>query len=137
MHTYIHKVYYYETDKMGITHHSNYVRWMEEARMDFLQASGCGMRGIEACGLTSPVVELECRYLAPTTFDDVISIAVSVEGYTGVKLTLSYIMTNSATGAEVFRGRSSHCFINGAGRPVAIGKHHPALDALLRGQAGQ
>ena len=32
---YIHTVQYYETDKMGITHHSNYIRWMEEARVDF------------------------------------------------------------------------------------------------------
>ena len=35
MKDYIHKVHYYETDKMGVTHHSNYVRWMEEARVDF------------------------------------------------------------------------------------------------------
>ena len=37
---YTHKVQYYETDKMGITHHSNYIRWMEEARIDFLEKSG-------------------------------------------------------------------------------------------------
>ena len=36
MNLYQHKVQYYETDKMGIVHHSNYVRWMEEARIDFL-----------------------------------------------------------------------------------------------------
>ena len=36
MNTYIHKVHYYETDRMGITHHSNYIRWMEEARVNFL-----------------------------------------------------------------------------------------------------
>ena len=40
MHTYIHNVNYYETDKMGITHHSNYIRWMEEARTDFLKSAG-------------------------------------------------------------------------------------------------
>ena len=34
---YNHTVQYYETDKMGITHHSNYIRWMEEARVDFLK----------------------------------------------------------------------------------------------------
>ena len=28
-----HKVQYYETDRMGITHHSNYIRWMEEGRV--------------------------------------------------------------------------------------------------------
>lgn len=40
MKPYIHKVQYYETDKMGITHHSNYVRWMEEARIEFLDQIG-------------------------------------------------------------------------------------------------
>lgn len=34
---YIHQVKYYECDRMGITHHSNYVRIMEEARIDFLE----------------------------------------------------------------------------------------------------
>ena len=37
---YKHKVHYYETDKMGIVHHSNYIRWMEEARVDFLDKIG-------------------------------------------------------------------------------------------------
>jgi len=35
MKAYSHKVQYYETDKMGITHHSNYIRWIEQARIDF------------------------------------------------------------------------------------------------------
>ena len=40
MKEYLHKVQYYETDMMGITHHSNYIRWMEEARIDFLSQIG-------------------------------------------------------------------------------------------------
>lgn len=41
MNAYQHTVQYYETDRMGITHHSNYIRWMEEARVDFLQQLVC------------------------------------------------------------------------------------------------
>lgn len=37
---YIHKVQYYETDKMSIVHHSNYIRWFEEARIDWLEKAG-------------------------------------------------------------------------------------------------
>ena len=40
---YNHTVQYYETDKMGITHHSNYIRWMEEARVDFLKQIGLSL----------------------------------------------------------------------------------------------
>ena len=40
MEPYQHTVQYYETDKMGIVHHSNYIRWMEEARTDFMDQLG-------------------------------------------------------------------------------------------------
>ena len=49
MKPYIHKVQYYETDKMGITHHSNYIRWMEEARVDFMEQIGWGYDKMEDC----------------------------------------------------------------------------------------
>ena len=51
MKAYIHKVNYYETDKMGITHHSNYVRWMEEARIDFLDQLGWSFIKLEEEGI--------------------------------------------------------------------------------------
>ena len=47
---YRHVVNYYETDRMGITHHSNYIRWMEEARIDFLNQLGWGYEKFEAEG---------------------------------------------------------------------------------------
>lgn len=43
MKTFIHKVQYYETDMMGVTHHANYIHWMEEARIDFMEAQNAGV----------------------------------------------------------------------------------------------
>lgn len=132
MHTYIHKVHYYETDKMGITHHSNYVRWMEEARMDYLKHIGWGMRRLEKEGVTSPVVSVECHYKRTTTFDDEIRIEVAIQKYTGVKLEMAYVMTNCADDTVVLTASSSHCFIDPAGRPIAVKKVFPELDAVLQ-----
>lgn len=81
MHTYIHKVRYYETDKMGITHHSNYIRWMEEARIDFLECIGYSYAQLEHDGIISPDIGVECRYKQPTTFDDEVIITVSVDEF--------------------------------------------------------
>lgn len=134
MHRYIHKVKYYETDKMGITHHSNYVRWMEEARMDYLKSVGWGMRTFETYGVTSPVVSVECRYIQTTTFDDEIEIFVSLSQYTGVKLQMDYTMKNLETGDIVMTARSLHCFIDGSGRPLALKKRFPEFDAVLTGE---
>ena len=94
MKKYIHKVKYYETDKMGVTHHSNYIRWMEEARIDFLDQVGLGYKKLEEDGIISPVIAVECSYKAPTTFDDEIEISVNVEEFKGVKLVVKYKMVN-------------------------------------------
>ena len=132
MKTYTHKVKYYETDAMKIVHHSNYIRWMEEAKMDFLDQVGCGMVRTEATGITSPVVSVECHYKQPSYYGDEIAIDVTVEEYTGVKLTLTYTMTNIATGVVVATGRSCNCYVDQNGRPISIKKHFPDLDSALK-----
>lgn len=132
MNKYIHKVNYYETDKMGITHHSNYVRFMEEARMNFLCEVGYPMTRLEREGIASPVVSVSCEYKSPTTYGDEIEIEVTLEKYSGVKLSLAYVMTNTATGKVVALANSSHCFINRDGRPIAVRKSAPEFDAVLR-----
>ena len=71
---YLRKVHYHETDKMGITHHTNYIRWMEEARIDFLDRIGWSYARLERAGIVSPVIGLECRYQHSTTFDDTVRI---------------------------------------------------------------
>lgn len=62
MQKYRHIVQYYETDKMGITHHSNYIRWMEEARIDFLRQIGWDYAKLESIGIISPVTAVNCKY---------------------------------------------------------------------------
>ena len=132
MSRYIHKVHYYETDKMGITHHSNYIRFMEEARMNYLNEAGFTMARLEAEGITSPVISVTCDYKYPSTYDDEIGIEVSLTQYTGVKFVLSYVMRNIRTGNVVAEATSAHCFIDAEGRPVAVKKTCPDLDGKMK-----
>ena len=135
MHTYTHKVQYYETDKMGITHHSNYIRWMEEARIDFLEQIGYGYGKMERDGILSPVIGVECQYKHPTTFGDEVKITVSVEAFRGVRLVIAYQMVSAATGEPVLTGKSTHCFTDPNGKPLILKKSFPQLDALLKRMA--
>ena len=77
MNPYHRKVQYYETDMMGITHHANYIRWMEEARIDFMEQIGFPYAAMEAQGIVSPVKSVSCNYQHPSTFNDEIVITVS------------------------------------------------------------
>lgn len=128
---YVHTVQYYETDKMGITHHSNYIRWMEEARVDFLNQIGWPFDKLESLGIVSPVLNVNCDYKISTFFAEKIFIFVKVKEFKGVKLFLSYEMTNS-DGKVVCIGTTSHAFLNTQGRPIKLKQEYPVFYQCLK-----
>lgn len=132
---YYHHVKYYETDQMKIVHHSNYIRWMEEARIDLMDKLGCGYVEMERRGIVSPVVEVRCRFVSMTRFDDTVAVVTRITGYSGARLSLSYTVTDSATGAVRATGESSHCFLDASGRPAPLKKLAPDFDAAFRREA--
>ena len=137
MTNYIHSVHYYETDKMGITHHSNYIRWMEEARVAFLDEIGWPYAKLEEIGLVSPVMEVNVRYIRPTVFGDKVSIAVEIKELKLSKMKVGYVMTK-ADGTVVAEGESLHAFLLSSGRPALLKKDFPGLhEALLAHTAAE
>lgn len=131
MEPYKHVVQYYETDKMGITHHSNYIKWMEEARIDFLKQIGWGFEKLEEAGIVSPVLEVACKYKNSTTFADEVFINVSIKEFKGVKLILSYEMKKNEKVVAI--GESSHCFLDKNGCPIRLAKEFPKFYETLMG----
>lgn len=132
MEAYKHTVQYYETDKMGITHHSNYIRWMEEARVDFLKQIGWSYDKLEEAGVFSPVIEVSCKYKTSTTFADEVTINAYVKEFKGVRLIIGYDMKN-AEGKTVAECESSHCFLDKAGKPIRLAKQFPEFNEALVG----
>ena len=129
MYIYEHKVKYYETDKMGVTHHSNYIRFMEEARVEWMGTIGCSYKKCEDMGLISPVIAVNCQYKHNTTFDDVIQVKVYLKKYNGLRLTVGYEM--SKNNQIVAIGESEHCFVSEAGIPIRLKKDYPEIDEIL------
>ena len=126
---YIHKVKYYETDRMQVTHHSNYVRFMEEARIDFMEQAGMGYEKMEAEGVVSPVMGITCDYKKPTTFPDEIEIEVRALELTRLKLRMTYTMR--VRGDVVCTATSLHCFMRG-GRHISLEEQFPDFYRLLK-----
>jgi acyl-CoA thioester hydrolase len=73
------RVRYAESDQMGFAHHSAYVVWCEEARIEWLRAHGRSYRELEEQGVLMPVVELALRYRRPSRFDDRLDLVTSAE----------------------------------------------------------
>ena len=130
MKLYQHKAQYYETDQMGVVHHSNYIRWMEEARIDFLAQIGWDYKKLEENGVISPVTSVECKYKVSTYFSEVVTIVVSVVEFKGIKLKLKYEMRKE-DGSLACEGRSEHCFLNREGRILNLKKEYPDFFKIL------
>lgn len=130
---YEHKIQYYETDRMRITHHSNYIRFMEEARTYFLEQIGWGYDRMEEAGIVSPVLSVECDFKHATTYADVLSIEVKVLELGAARVKLGYTMMSG--GKVVCTGATTHCFMGTDGRPMRIKKELPefceGLKALM------
>lgn len=135
MQKYEYQAQYYETDQMGIIHHSNYIRWFESARIWYMNQIGVDYADMEKMGIISPVLEVHCVYKSMVHFGDVVEIIPKIEKYNGVKLELSYIVRDKETQEIRTYGDSKHCFLDREGRPLALKKAASAFDAAFRAAA--
>ncbi len=131
MKPYTHRVQYYETDMMGLAHHSNYIRWMEEARIDFMEQLGFPYAEMEARNVVSPVKAVACDYIKPCTFGDEVEITVLPASFNGVVLSIRYDMRNKKTGEQVCSARSEHVFLNREGHFVRMRREMPDFCAAI------
>ena len=122
--TFERKINYYETDKMGVVHHSNYNRYMEEARCAWLESIEMPFSVLEENDITIPVLGVNCSYKYHVTFDDTIIIKPFVKEYTGVRMTVGYEVEDKKTGKIILTGETKHCFTNKSLKPINLKKYN-------------
>ena len=119
------KINYYETDRMGIVHHSNYIRFMEEARCYLLEKFDMSYSAFEEKGIMIPVLGVNCTFKHHVTFNDIILIKLYVKEFNGVRFTMGYTATEKNTGEVVFTGETRHCFTDNNLKPIRLQKIAP------------
>lgn len=129
---YVRKAQYYETDQMGIIHHANYIHWMEEARVDFMEQVGFGYDRAVKEGIDFALLGLSCEYKSMVSFGDTVNIEVSISALTVTKMTVHYQITDAVTGKLRTTGESIHCYFDSnRKRPVSLKKVLPELYDLF------
>lgn len=123
---------FHETDQMGIIHHSNYIKWFEEARVDFMEQIGFGYPKAIESGIDFAVLDTYCKYRSMVRFADTVEIHAIIKDLRHSRLTIGYIITDAASGKLRAEGYTSHCFYdNRRQRPVALIKAVPELYRLF------
>ena len=129
---YEHHAKYYETDQMGIIHHSNYIRFFEEARCDFMEQIGCDVRALEDKGVSIAVVDAYAKYIVPLKFDDKVYITTKLTKMSAAKMEFEYEIRFADTDILATTGRTTHCCVNRSNKPMPIKKADANLYETLQ-----
>ena len=87
------RVRFVETDAMGIVHHSNYLHYLEEARVAYLRELGHPYAVLRDEGIDFSVVEVFVQYRRPLRFDDVVDVHLAVGAVSAATMQLAYLLT--------------------------------------------
>lgn len=116
---------YYETDQMGIVHHSNYIRYFEEARLDMMEQVGLSYAAMEEHGLIIPVLSVACEYIKPVLFGEKVQIHTRLVKFDGIKMQFVYEIY--CEGGLRTKGESRHCFLDKEMKPVRMKRQFPEI----------
>lgn len=121
------RINYYETDKMQVVHHSNYIRYLEECRMDLMRQMHLDYEKMEDCGIMIPVLRVECNYRVSVRFGECICIVPKIERFHGVKFDISYRIYSEDLTVVHNEAASSHCFVDFDFKPVRLKRDFPEI----------
>ena len=130
--TYVRVINYYETDQMHVVHHSNYARYLEEARLHLMDQVGLSYDKLEEMGIIIPVLELHDYYTKSITYGDVIEIVPTIIKLTPVRFTLRYEIFRSGTDELLHTAETSHAFVDKEFKPMNMKKKFPELYEIMQ-----
>ncbi len=110
---------------MGIVHHSNHIRYFEEARIDFMKKIDCDIMKLENDGVIIPNVDAYAKYIKPIRFDDDIYIEVKLIKFNGVLMEYNYTIRFLCNDTVAATGHTAHCFVGENFKPISIKKKYP------------
>lgn len=129
---YIRSANYYETDQMGIIHHANYIRWFEEARVDFMNQLGFGYAQATLSGVDFAVTGVSCEYKSMVRFGDTVQIETRISFLSISRMSVRYHVNDVKTHELRAIGETNHCYFHNQRQcPVSLKKELPELYDLF------
>ena len=105
---------------MGVAHHSNYFRWLEEARLGFLRDGGWPYTEIEKRGIHMPVFDCACRFISAVRSEDVIEVRLWVAVVTRARIEFEYEVYAAGSDKLAASAGTSHAYVDDDGRPARL-----------------
>jgi acyl-CoA thioester hydrolase len=126
-------VNFYDTDAMEVVHHSNYIRWFEIGRVEFLRAAGITLNELMDDGIVFPITDVSAKFHSRGRFDDVLIIETTPSALTKVKMAFDYRILKKGEEAVLVTGHTQNVFTNRkTGKIMRLpDKYYAKLAAML------
>lgn len=105
------RVRYAETDQMSYVYYGNYAMYYEVGRVEALRQLGFTYKKLEEQGVMMPVLDLQCKFITPAKYDELLTVKVMIPELPKVKMYFEYVVTNEQ-GKLVNEGKTTLVFLN-------------------------
>ena len=123
MFAYKRRVTFYETDGMQVVHHANYLRFMEEARVEYFRAGRLELNDLMEEGIVFPIVEVSVKYHKPARYDDILVVKAYLRRLDRARFDFDYEIINEKTGDLLITGHTVNTYTDRkTGRIVRLPK---------------
>lgn len=109
-------VYYADTDAYGVAWHGTYLRWMEQARVEFCREIGLDLVELKKYDVILPVTNINIRYKSSAKLDDVLVIETVISKLSPITVTFSQVIKNKHSGQVYTIAEIEVVAVNSEGR---------------------
>lgn len=131
------RVRFVETDLMGVVHHSNYLRWFEMARVEYLRTANVLLPDLIAAGILFPITEVQCKYRQSAYFDEMIRVEARLVDFSRAKLCFSYLVLRETDNILLAEGTTLNVFTDNKGRVIRLPQlYFDRIEAVRQAENG-
>ena len=104
------RIYYEDTDLSGVVYHSNYLKYMERGRTEYLREHNIDLDDYHREGTIFAVTEIKIQYRYPARYNDLLRVETELDGVSSYQV---------AFRAEIFN-QDGKCLSKGIAKVVAV-----------------
>ena len=131
------RVRFVETDLMGVVHHSNYLRWFEMARVEYLRTANVLLPDLIADGILFPITDVQCKYRQSAYFDEKIRVEARLVDFSRAKLCFAYRVVRETDNVLLAEGNTQNVFTDDKGRIIRLPQlYFDRIEAVRQAENG-
>jgi acyl-CoA thioester hydrolase len=125
------RVPFFDVDSINVVWHGHYVKYLEQARCELLDALGYNYDAMRASGYVWPVIDLHLRYAQPAQFGQRLVVRAELVEWEH-RLKINYLIQDADSGQRLTRASSEQVAVCVQTREMQLASPPALREAVQR-----